>query len=200
MMVAIKTEPIKRVDPRVNRTRKLLEQAFLELMSEKGFQDITIQDITERATVNRATFYAHFEDKYDLLDSFIRRQFHEVLAEKVPLAPGHTIERLRQIIVTVMEYLTQIHRQCVRPDHQVEPMFESAVQEELMKYLLDWFAITPPSLIPKGVNPQTASNVWSWAIFGTAIQWAHEVQKVSAEEIAREIAVVLTAGCTSDSI
>ena len=54
----------ERVDPRVKRTRKLLQQAFLELFQEKGFASISIQDITERATVNRATFYAHFPDKY----------------------------------------------------------------------------------------------------------------------------------------
>src|SRR5207245_2778046 len=58
----------KGVDPRVKRTRKLLQQAFIELFQEKGFAAISIQDITERATVNRATFYAHFPDKYALLD------------------------------------------------------------------------------------------------------------------------------------
>ena len=68
------------MDPRVKRTRKLLEKAFMELMVEKGFQSITIQDVTERATVNRATFYAHFEDKFDLLDSYIREQFDEWLS------------------------------------------------------------------------------------------------------------------------
>ena len=73
-------EQDKRVDPRVKRTRKLLEKAFMELMVEKGFQSITIQDVTERATVNRATFYAHFEDKFDLLDSYIREQFDEWLS------------------------------------------------------------------------------------------------------------------------
>ncbi len=65
---------VKGVDPRVKRTRKLLQQAFLELFQEKGFAAISIQDITERATVNRATFYAHFQDKYALLDSIIREQ------------------------------------------------------------------------------------------------------------------------------
>ena len=53
---------VEGVDPRVKRTRKLLQQAFLELFQEKGFAAISIQDITERATANRATFYAHFAD------------------------------------------------------------------------------------------------------------------------------------------
>ena len=48
------------VDLRVMRTRQLLEESFLALMEEKGFQSVTVQDITNRATINRATFYAHF--------------------------------------------------------------------------------------------------------------------------------------------
>src|SRR6266487_1020083 len=77
----------KSVDPRVKRTRKLLQQAFLELFQEKGFASISIQDITERATVNRATFYAHFSDKYALLDSIIREQFQHSVAERLPPPP-----------------------------------------------------------------------------------------------------------------
>ncbi len=114
---------VKRADPRVLRTRKLLEQAFFDLMNERGFQAISIQDITERATVNRATFYAHFEDKYDLLDHFIREKINEYLAEKIPATPEYTLERLRLLIVTVLEYIIQIHSHCSPSNRQVEPMF-----------------------------------------------------------------------------
>ena len=74
---------VKNVDPRVKRTRKLLQQAFMELFQEKGFSTISIQDITDRATVNRATFYAHFPDKYALLDSIMRDQFQNVVASQL---------------------------------------------------------------------------------------------------------------------
>jgi AcrR family transcriptional regulator len=199
MAVAINKEDKKRIDPRVLRTRKLLEQAFMELMNEKGFRAMTIQDITERATVNRATFYAHFEDKYDMLDSFIRQYFSETLLDKVPLAPLYTMERLQQIIVTVMEFLAPIHKHCSPSSdaQQMTPMLESAVQEELKGYLLAWFKLAQTTLIPRGVNPQTAANVWSWAIFGTAYQWAQEGQKVSAGKTAGEISIVLTASCSA---
>lgn len=57
-----------KVDPRIIRTKKLLVEAFQEVSREKRMSQITVKDITERATVNRATFYAHFTDKYDILD------------------------------------------------------------------------------------------------------------------------------------
>ena len=62
-------------DLRVRRTRKLLQKALLDAASEKGFAHVTVGDIAERAMVNRATFYRHYEDKYDLL-----RQYMEELS------------------------------------------------------------------------------------------------------------------------
>jgi AcrR family transcriptional regulator len=57
----------KKEDRRVQRTRQLLLGALLSLLPEKGFDDVTVQDIIDRANVGRATFYAHFVDKEDLL-------------------------------------------------------------------------------------------------------------------------------------
>ena len=58
-------------DLRVRRTRKLLQKALLESTIEKGFAHVTVRDIVGRAMVNRATFYRHYEDKYDLLRHYI---------------------------------------------------------------------------------------------------------------------------------
>ncbi len=58
-------------DLRVRRTRKLLQKALLEAATDKGFAQVTVSDIAERAMVNRATFYRHYQDKYDLLRQYI---------------------------------------------------------------------------------------------------------------------------------
>ncbi|USG68293.1 TetR/AcrR family transcriptional regulator [Brevibacillus ruminantium] len=57
----------QKVDPRVLRSRQLLRDALVELIHEQGYEKITVQDITNRATLNRATFYLHYRDKLDLL-------------------------------------------------------------------------------------------------------------------------------------
>jgi len=190
MSIPVK-EQDKRVDPRVKRTRKLLEQAFMELMFEKGFQSITIQDVTERATVNRATFYAHFEDKYDLLDSFIREQFDEWLSEKAPISSEFDLPRLRQLVATVFEFLSDIHKHCSTADKQVEPMFETAVQDELNEYLLAWFKRLPPEMIPPEIHPEIGALVWSWAIFGAGSQWARRAGSRSVDEVAAQVTAIL---------
>lgn len=61
-------------DLRIKRTHKLLSEALIMLMSEKPFEKITVVDICERAMVHRATFYAHFADKYELL-KFVLQTF-----------------------------------------------------------------------------------------------------------------------------
>jgi AcrR family transcriptional regulator len=54
-------------DRRVRRTRKALRDALVTLMTEKGYESVTVQDIIDRADVGRSTFYTHFTDKDDLL-------------------------------------------------------------------------------------------------------------------------------------
>jgi AcrR family transcriptional regulator len=58
-------------DPRVKRTQRFLKDALLSLIKEKGFDAITIRDLTDTADLNRATFYRHYQDKFDLLDQTI---------------------------------------------------------------------------------------------------------------------------------
>lgn len=57
----------KALDRRVQRTRQLLQDAIVALIQEKGYEAVTVQDIIDRANLGRATFYAHFHDKQDLL-------------------------------------------------------------------------------------------------------------------------------------
>lgn len=77
-------DPKAKLDPRVIRTRALLQDAIMELIAERGYEPITIQDITDRATLNRATFYLHYRDKHDLLLNV----FDELVAEIVPAPSG----------------------------------------------------------------------------------------------------------------
>jgi AcrR family transcriptional regulator len=77
--------PVNPNDPRVNRTRQLIMQSFTDLVEEKkNVYSISVQDITTRATVNRATFYAHFEDKFAFLECWMREKFQIILKKQLP--------------------------------------------------------------------------------------------------------------------
>jgi len=114
---------VKGVDPRVKRTHQLLQQALQELSQEKCFASITVQDIAERATLNRATFYAHFEDKYELVDSIIRKQFQREVASKLPPGSRWEVTTLRVLIGAVFDFLPEVHNQCQPTATPFDPLF-----------------------------------------------------------------------------
>lgn len=188
--------PPRTIDPRVKRTRQLLQHAFFEIMQEKGFAAMTVQDITERATVNRGTFYAHFTDKYALLDAIIREQFQEVLVSK--LVPGVKWEKstLRLLVLAVLDFFKQIHEHCGTSE-TISSLIEKAAQEELTKALL---TLLKQSQGRDGTSlrwpapAEVTAIVVSGAIFGTAAEWSQQERPMPAEQMANYILAVVTEG------
>ncbi|MEA3326128.1 MAG: TetR/AcrR family transcriptional regulator [Chloroflexota bacterium] len=78
----------RRLDRRVQRTRKLLRDALLSLILEEGFDAISIQDITEKANLGRATFYLHYKDKEELLSDLMNQLIVEFLNQVPQIAEG----------------------------------------------------------------------------------------------------------------
>ncbi len=76
----------EKLDRRVLRTRQLLRDSLMDLMLEKGYDAITIQDITDRANLGRATFYLHYKDKEELLVKSLEAVFEDLISQMPP--PG----------------------------------------------------------------------------------------------------------------
>jgi AcrR family transcriptional regulator len=72
------TVTMSKVDRRILKSQEAIKKAVIELMSEKSFDDITIQDISDRANVSRGTIYLHYMDKFDLLDKLIETHINEL--------------------------------------------------------------------------------------------------------------------------
>lgn len=60
-----------KVDLRIVKTRANIKNTFIELLSEKEFNEITIQNILDKALINRSTFYKHYSDKYELAEQLV---------------------------------------------------------------------------------------------------------------------------------
>lgn len=221
----------RRVDRRVQRTRQVLQQAFLEVLREKGFaatnNPITpkgfaptnllgvekgflatsIQDITERANVNRGTFYLHFSDKYMLLETVIRERFRQSLESYVSLTFRWDRNSLQLLIRQILTGFEEKYQHRFHPSHILAPLIERAMHEELADLLLSWLRQTEHAELAgqyrshrtypgtqRPVSLETIARVTSWAIFGTAIQWSQEETTLSAEEMARDILLVTLEG------
>jgi AcrR family transcriptional regulator len=70
-----------KVDRRIQRTRKALRESLLDLIQEKGYESITVEEIVQRANLGRATFYLHYKEKEDLL----LEEFNEVAKDEVQI-------------------------------------------------------------------------------------------------------------------
>jgi AcrR family transcriptional regulator len=158
----------KQEDLRIRRTRLLLQQAFTQLMTEKQFQSITVQEITDRAMVHRATFYDHFVDKYDLLEYAIREWFRRALERKIPTDVACTPENLDLLLRTCCEFLVFLSGQCVAKDKQIMAMVQTQITGQIQEIILIWIN----KLNLEVETPQLTAAVVSWAIYGAAMYWS----------------------------
>jgi AcrR family transcriptional regulator len=198
----------RREDRRIQRTRQVLQQAFVEVVREKGeamrsmrelekcFATTSIQEITERANVNRGTFYLHFTDKYMLADAVVREQFHQQLASVLPPASELRWDRgtLRLLVQTILNIFEGKYHHQHQPSLVLAPMIERAIQEELTELLLTWLKEARRGERRRREPLETIARVVSSAIFGTAIQWSQEETVVSSGEIADVISQVVMEG------
>jgi AcrR family transcriptional regulator len=182
-----------RVDPRVTRTRKLLLDAFLSLMAEKSFDEITVQDIAARATVNRATFYAHFVDKYALVDELIREGFTQLLQRRLATHALSTEEHMRRLILTVCDYWTELYAHC-KPSYR---MFDALVEAQIKAQLREQVrsAIVERSAPRSHSYPRVEllATIVSWAIYGAALEWSQRPGGQSAEAFVEEALPLIAA-------
>ena len=72
------------MDRRIQKTQDAIFEAFVGLMAEKNFEQITINEIADRANVNRGTIYLHYQDKYDLLNQCIETHLNQLFTSCLP--------------------------------------------------------------------------------------------------------------------
>ena len=178
-MVSAVAERSSRLDPRVTRTRKLIRDALASLLAEKNFESISVQDIAGRATVNRATFYAHFTDKFALLDAMIRADFAGHLAEGDPLNASETRALLLAIGKNTFAFVS-LHRRC-KIDRDFEPQMQRSMDAELTDFLSPRFGHCTAMLVAS-------------ALVSAAMSWRHQSPDAPFEPIVANIVGILVDG------
>ena len=98
------TQPVSNL--RVKRTQKLLREALIELIEERGFDALTVGELTERALVSRAAFYRNYEDKYGLVEQIFEEAISALLNAVGELGQEHPPE----IWVTFFEHIAEYER------------------------------------------------------------------------------------------
>lgn len=182
-------------DLRIVRTYKLLTDAFLKLMSEKRFEDITINELCERAMIRRTTFYKHFADKYDFFRFFIRQ-----LQADFDAANSFSAE-----YQDPQSFYISIIRHVIDFLKEQEKFVQLALTSDLLSRLLDILSeqITfdialkvkagAKNGIPVPAAPEIVAAFFTGAIVHTLKWWFIQKKEISEEKLIQEVEQILIA-------
>ncbi|MEK4072373.1 hypothetical protein BK129_15965 [Paenibacillus amylolyticus] len=178
-------------DPRVIRTRQLILDAFLNQLNIKNFNSITIQNITEQATINRATFYAHFQDKYALLEAFLADAFMEYVTKRVDPDARLSAETIQQLIFSLCDYHVSSNG-CIKKYETVAPIIEENIKTQLEQFLLELLSKVAGDVDPKTLK--ITATTLSWSIYGMTYRWNIEGGQESPAELANRVVPYMMGG------
>ena len=179
-------------DPRMRRTRQLLQGALLQLLGAKAFDDISVQDITDAATINRATFYDHYTDKFALLEALVAGGFHRMLEQRSVRYDGSCPSAAAAIILAACDYLATMRAaqgDCINRRSNVEALEDAAMIAAIRRVLAH--GMEKYTLVPVDRRAMQ-SAVASWAIYGAVKEWLNTPNRRAAEAVVPEIVAIVT--------
>lgn len=171
---------VESTDPRILRSRRMLMDSLAKLLTRKEFEDISIQEIADEATLNRATFYLHYPDKSALLQAMTAARFQELI-ERRGLSFSNCDGALRAIALGVCDYLaesTSCPSQLAKMplERSVIPVVEGMFKEGARHHEMQ-----------PGADPELLATTVAWAIFGAARRWYQSPDHIPAEAMAAKI-------------
>ena len=163
-------------DPRVIRTRKLIMDSFIKLSEEKEFKDITVKDITTEAMINRATFYYHFEDIYDLLE----KALSEVLLINLNYDNFEHERLTEETFEVIFEAITDFQQSLSNRCHRgYEETISRIIREQLE--IIFYKMLLAQNAVEEDEALRITAVMLSWGIYGASVEWKRS-GKVSPKE------------------
>ena len=172
-------------DPRVLRSRRMLMEALARLLIKKELEDISVQEIADEATLNRATFYLHYPDKNALLQAMTDARFRDLM-ERRAISFTDCHGALRAIALGVCDYLAE-NASC--PSQLARIPLEGSiipVVEGMFKEGISHHGLAP------GADAGLLATTAAWAVFGAARRWFQTPDRIPAEEMAAKIETMVS--------
>ena len=172
-------------DPRILRSRRMLMDSLAKLLIKKAFEDISIQEIADEATLNRATFYLHYPDKNALLQAMTEYRFRDLM-ERRGINFSNCNGALRAIALGVCDYLVE-STGC--PSLLARMSLEGSiipVVEDMFKEGLAHHEMGPDA------DAALLATAAAWAVFGAARRWFQTPNHIPADEMAARIETLVS--------
>lgn len=189
----------RKVDPRIIRTRHLLRDALVSLIDESGYDSITVQDITDRATINRATFYLHYRDKHDLLISSTDDILHELITNldmtSTPVVSFVDLEEPPPSFVGMFAQIAKhadFYRVMLAKHHM--PYFVARLQEVLAGFIQEGMSSVLAKENALTVPKEMVIRYTASAFLGVVIWWLENDMSYSPKYMASNLLRMATKG------
>ena len=189
----------KKQDLRIVKTREAIKEAFIELIEEKGFEAITIKDITEKARINRGTFYAHYEDKYHCMASYEEEFIQGMISIAKKLRPmdQQVVEKDTPlpIAIEVFNYIFK-NRNMLKAflsSHGV-PYFQEKLKQAMWEQLYEKSKIKFIDPAKMLVSPHYFSSYIAGAHISVIQTWLNNGCQESPEEMAKVLSTLTAKG------
>jgi AcrR family transcriptional regulator len=187
-------------DLRVIRTKESIRDSFVELIEEKGFEAITVKDITTKAKINRGTFYAHYQDKFDLMtkcEEEIMFGMSKIVEQNIPsmvteLDSNSPTSGPFSIAVLMLGYINEnsgFLKAVLGPKGDLS--FQTRLKDFMWRTIFGNGFIREENL--KVPGHYFASYIAS-AHIGVIQQWLNSGRKESPEEMARILSTIMVNG------
>lgn len=175
-----------KTDRRILRTREAINRAFLELFGEKELEQITINDIAERANVNRGTVYLHYTDKYDLLNRCIEdhlgKMFLSCNMTRTPDGAVGLISEMKPIFVYFEQNFLFFSAMLA---NQRTTIFRERLLEIVSANVIR--KLEMEKSVPEGMDEQLIAHFMASAFVGTVEWWIQNRMPHSPEEMAQQV-------------
>lgn len=184
----------KKTDLRIIRSKHSIKKAFIELLTEKGYEGITIQDIADKAMINRNTFYLHYQNKPDLLNALMDELIEELKStlrqcssSKAPLS-GAMLEQLMQIILEKIQDNIPFYKALLLDENRIYG-FQSKM-EEIIKNTVEYGLDNTPLKISKELLLQYTASTF----MGIVVWWVKHDFPYTPRELASQFGKIMTQG------
>lgn len=171
------------LDPRIRRTRQMLHEALEQLLASRSIDKISVGDIAEQATLNRATFYDHYPDKFALLEGLVASRFQELLTRRGVVFDGTCSSALSHITRATCDYLASLPSGAQCPQREMERHFETATMAVVRNAILQGARKHPTP----GIPPEMLAATISGAIYAGAREWVHTPSRAPVESAVKSI-------------
>lgn len=156
-------------DLRSMRTRKFIIDSFIELLEKKDFNSIKISDITSGAMINRATFYHHFFDKYDLLEKVIKEDLMKNVLKELSNNEEFNEEMLGSLFLSITKFHMSLSDRCQRSYQDMAVNLEAILKKELEQIIFQ--ALLKKDQDESYEKLRMIATMLSWMIYGASIDW-----------------------------